>query len=430
MSLTPSNKAPVTPVRRIGALVLAGVLACAMLLVGGGPAAAANPGTHRLATWNMQVGSDRWSGVRTLSRTFSVVALQEVPRAAPGGSHLLGQNGNIRSYLWDIGNGQFRYLHILNQRSRNLGIVTSFFPDSVHELTGGYRSALAAVRREDGTVFASVHAASNGGRPNDAAGLIRRVAGYASNNNIANWVVLGDFNRSPQAVANDGVPQNTRIYNSGQATQLSNNELDYAASNVNTQNWHATVNPNYGSDHWPVGFSTLRASGSPRDLTIHADNSDRLLDVYNGQSANGSHVIIYHANGASNQRWRLLPMGRSAETGQPLYRIQTLSSGKCLDVHRGQKSNNGDYLNIWDCHGPNGEPDPGGSQRDTQNFTLEHPNWRFPNVTVLRNIGTRRVVNVDHNRTGDGTWLIQWPYQRNSDGTPAINETFYLHPRF
>ncbi|MEU3876639.1 MULTISPECIES: RICIN domain-containing protein [Streptomyces] len=429
MSLTSSDTAPVTLARRIGAVVLAGVLACTMLLVGGGPAAAAAPDTHRLATWNMQVGASRWSGVQRLSRTFGVVALQEVPAAAPAGAHLLGQNGNIRSYLWDVGSGQFRYLHILSQRSRNLGIVTSFYPDSVRELTGGYRSALAVVRREDRTVFASVHAASNGGRRNDAAALVRRVAGYASGNNVPNWVVLGDFNRSPRNVLGDGLPQNTRIYNSGQATQQSGNELDYAASNVNTQNWQATVNPNYGSDHWPVGFSTLRASGSPRDLTIHADNSDRLLDVYNGQSANGSHVIIYHANGGSNQRWRLVPAGRSAETGQPLYRIQTLSSGKCLDVNKGQKSTSGDYLNIRDCHGPNGEPDPGGPQRDTQNFTLEHPDWRFPNLTVFRNVSTHQVANVDHNRTGDGTWLVQWPYQRNSDGTPAVNEAFYLHPR-
>ncbi|KAB7849996.1 RICIN domain-containing protein [Streptomyces mobaraensis] len=430
MSVTFSERTPALLARRLGALLLAGILACALLLTGGGPAAAVDPDTHRLATWNMQVGSDRWNGVRTLARTFDVVALQEVPGSAPGGSRLISRNGNLHSYRWDLGRGQVRYLHILIQGSRNLGLVTSFYPDSVRELSGGYRSALAAVRREDRTVFASVHAASNGGRPNDAASLIRRVAGYASGNGIANWVVLGDFNRSPQAVANDGVPLNTRIYNSGQATQQSGNELDFAASNVNTQNWHAAVNPNYGSDHWPVGFSALRASGSPRDLTIHADNSDRLLDVYNGQNANGSHVIIYHANGGANQRWRLLPVGRPGDSGQPLYRLQSLSSGKCLDVNRGQKSGNGDFLNIWDCHGPNGEPDPGGYQHDTQNFTLEHPNWRFPNLTVLRDNGTHRFVNVDHNRTGDGTWLIQWPYQRNGDGTPAVNESFYFHPRF
>lgn len=62
-------------------------------------ASAAPPDTHRLATWNMQVGSDRWSGALTLSRSFDVVALREVPAAAPAGAFPLGQQGNIRSYL-------------------------------------------------------------------------------------------------------------------------------------------------------------------------------------------------------------------------------------------------------------------------------------------------------------------------------------------
>ncbi|WP_327430432.1 hypothetical protein [Streptomyces sp. NBC_01236] len=80
-------------------MIATAVLTVGLLAAGGGTASAAPPDTHRLATWNMQVGSDRWSGALTLSRSFDVVALREVPAAAPAGAFPLGQQGNIRSYL-------------------------------------------------------------------------------------------------------------------------------------------------------------------------------------------------------------------------------------------------------------------------------------------------------------------------------------------
>jgi len=69
----------------------------------------------------------------TLPRSFDVVALREVPAAAPAGAFPLGLQGNIRSYLWPIGQGQFRCLSILDQPSRNLGISTAWNPDEVIE---------------------------------------------------------------------------------------------------------------------------------------------------------------------------------------------------------------------------------------------------------------------------------------------------------
>ncbi|MFJ8390859.1 RICIN domain-containing protein [Streptomyces sp. NPDC094438] len=204
----------------------------------------------------------------------------------------------------------------------------------------------------DSTMFASIHAASNGGAPNDAASLVRRVAQRAFDGVILNRVVLGDYNRAPQNLQSDAIPGDALIYNSGQATQQSGNELDYMVSNVETGNWQAAVNANYGSDHCPVIFSSLQAGAGPQELTIHADNSDRLLDVYQGNDRNGTHVIIYHPNGAANQRWKLYPIGQTGESGRPLYRIVSSKSNKCLDVDRGQGSPPGDYLNIWDLPQP------------------------------------------------------------------------------
>jgi hypothetical protein len=380
-----------------------------------------------MATWNMQVGSDRWLGVQTLARDHSVVALQEVPNAPPGGAFPLGTNGNIRSYLWNVGGDTWRYLYILDQPSRNLGIVTSFHPDQVMELGGGYRSALAVINEADSIMFASIHAASNGGRRNDAANLVGRVARAAFDEVVLNYVVLGDYNRSPNDVFSDGLPADALLYTSGQATQLNSGELDYMVSNVETENWQASVLANQGSDHWPVTFSAIRAAAGPRDLTIHAANSGRFLDVYGGQTSNGTHVIIYHPNGGVNQHWKLYPLGLLGSTSKMLYRIVTDAGNNCMDVDHGQASHQGDYLNVWDCHNINGAPTPGGYQHDTQNFSLEHPSPRFPNQIILRDNSTGLYVNVRENRTGDGTWLIQWPYQADNNGVVA-NEIFYLHP--
>ncbi|HEY2765151.1 MAG TPA: RICIN domain-containing protein [Pseudonocardiaceae bacterium] len=420
--------------RALAALLAAGLLAALFMVAGGGQALAAAPDSRWLATWNMQVGADRWLGVQTLARNHPVVALQEVPSAPPGGAFPLGTNGNISSYLWSIGGGQYRYLYILAQPSRNLGMVTNFVPDQVMQIPGPYRSALAVVDDTAGSsvMYASIHAASNGGAPNDANTLVNNVAQAAFNDVIQSYVVLGDYNLSPDTLFARGLPSGAEIYNSGQATQLNAGELDYMVANVETQNWQASVLPNQGSDHWPVTFSAIRAAAVPRDLTIQPSNSTSsplgsVLDVQGAGTANGTHVITYHPDGGINQRWKLYPLDMLGSDSQMLYRFVTDAGDNCMDVNRGQNSRQGDYLNVWACHQLNGLPDPGGSQADTQNFTLEQPNPRFPNQLMIRDNATHEYVNVYNNNTSDGTWLIQWPYQANNNGV-VPNEIFYLHP--
>ncbi|MGW2231448.1 RICIN domain-containing protein [Streptomyces formicae] len=403
------------------------LLTCAGLVAGSGTAQAANPDSHVAATWNMQAGPDRWAGAYNLSRTHDVVALQEVPQGRPAGSYYQGMVNGVEHYLWVQGdNGPLRHLYILRTTTRDLGMVTAWQPDNVLAIPGVYRPALGVVNRADGILFASVHAASGGG--NDAGSLLRRIAETAFLQGFLDWAALGDFNRSPQDLPALGLPSGARIYNGGQATQQSGNELDYMVSDVDTDRWQASVLPNYGSDHWPIRFGALQASAGPAELTIHADNSDRLLDVYQGGSANGTHVIQYHDNGADNQRWYLRWLGILGDTGKPMYKIVSKQTGKCVDVANGQSSHAGDYLNIWDCHPLVGGP--GGPRRDTQNFTLEHPNPTFPNLTVLRDNSTGLYANINRNETGDGAWVIQWPYQLGPNWpNPAANEIFYLHPR-
>jgi hypothetical protein len=428
--------------RTLAALVAAGLLAVLVTVAGGGGRAlAAGADSRWLATWNMQVGSDRWLGVQTLALGHPVVALQEVPSAPPGGAIPWpappGTPANIRSYLWPVGSGQYRFLYILPQASRNLGMVTNFEPDQVMDIPGVYRDALAVVDDTAGSsiMYASIHAASNGGSPNDAGSLVNRVATAAYNDVIQNYVVLGDYNVSPQNLLARGLPSGAEIYNSGQATQQSGNELDFMVSSVQTQNWQASVLPNQGSDHWPVGFSSIMAAAEPRDLTIQPSNtgagtsipSGSFLDVQGAGTANGTHVIEYHPDGAVNQHWKLYPLGVLGSDSQMLYRFVTDAGNNCMDVNNGQNSHQGDYLNVWQCHASNGSPDPGGVQADTQNFTLESANPRFPNQLMIRDNATREYANVYNSSTSDGTWLIQWPYQANGSNI-VPNEIFYLHP--
>lgn len=411
--------------RRMIAVLFTLACLCGLLATGGGTAHAANPETNRVATWNMQVGRDRWQGAAAIARDNTVLALQEVPNEAPAGARYLGTIGDtIDHYEWTIARGVTRHLYILYTPSRNLAIATAWVPREVVEIEGMYRPALMVTHPIDDVAFASIHAASGNGF--DVRPLVQDVADQANGRGLNHWAVLGDFNLTPDRARLLGLPADSRIYSSGQATQQSGNELDYMISNVDTEDWQATVGDNRGSDHWPVYFSALRAGALPPELTIHADNSDRLLDVFQGNDTNGTHVVQYHANGAVNQRWRLQSIGTSTSTGHMMYRIMSSDSGKCLDVNRGQQSGWGDYLNIWDCHDIDGVPGSGGNQRDTQNFTLEHPDPRLPNITMLRNNATGLYANISNNDRGDGAWVVQWPDQ--SGRFPAPNESFYLHP--
>jgi hypothetical protein len=417
-------------VHRRRSLVAAVVAAIALMLVASGAAYAQNPpDSHRPGTWNMQISASRWGAVYSLSSFHSVVALQEVPSAPPAGAVATGRRvGNVVEYRWQQGRrGPLRYLYILPQRSRNLGVVTSFRANRFFEIPGVYRSLLAVYDGNTNMMFASAHASANGG--GDAASLVTRGRNRATANGW-NWAVLGDFNRDPQRLAR---PPGTYLYNAGQATQQSGGELDYMVSNIGTDNWQAAVGVNQGSDHWPVYFGSMRAAaGDPaRVVTIHGASNGGVLDVLgdeHDENADGEKVGVYHYHNGDNQLWSVQPQFSIA--GRVLYRILSQISGigapndKCLDVNNGQQSQAGDYLNIWTCHQPDGQPDPGGPSSDTQNFTLEHPDPYQPNLTMIRDNATNQYANVLGDAQGDGPTVGQWPYQAG-----ARNEYFYFHPQ-
>jgi hypothetical protein len=70
---------------------------------------------------------------------------------------------------------------------------------------------------------------------------------------------------------------------------------------------------------------------------------------------------------------------------------------------------------MWDCGTP------------TQNWELVRPYDLFPDHVMLRNDYTGRYMNVQNNYTHNGTWLIQWPLQREANGHAVLWEQFHFH---
>ncbi|MGW2388479.1 RICIN domain-containing protein [Streptomyces lydicamycinicus] len=407
-------------------LLVAFLLACAGIATSTGTAQAAAPDSHRPATWNMDQSRARWTGAYELAITHDVVALQEVPSTPPHAARHQGTVNGVDHYLWQEGErGEERHLYILRTPSRNLGMITSWTPDDVLNITSVYRPALGVIDRADGIMFASVHASSRQG--GDSGRLLWEVALEAAAEGIAHWAAIGDFNIAPESIGRLFPPGNYRVYNPGQPTHVNGSEYDYMVANLTTDRWQATVRSNPGSDHWPVRFGALLGAAGPRSFTMEAQHSDLLLNVDHGNSANGTHVVQSQDHGEAS-RWFLRPLHRTNPPGQPLYRLVSATGYKCLDVHNGQHSKDGDYLEIDTCHLPDGSPEPGGYLHDTQNFTVEHPVAHQPNMTVLRNQATGDYVSISGNSTRDGAWAIQSPYETGSGSYPVGNETFYLHP--
>lgn len=404
-------------------LLTCALLCAAFLTVSGGTATAANADTHRLSTWNMQRGTNRWQYALELSTHSDVVALQEAPVTPPNAARRLHGNygAGISGYVipGNRARGQ-RYLFILSQGNNpslgvNPAMITSWLPDHVLNIDGVYRDALAVVNTTDSTMFASIHASATGGT--DSGSLVRRVAAAAGTLGLQDWAVLGDFNRDPTTLPALGLPNGSHIYNSGMATQQSGGELDYMVSNVLTQNWQASRGVAHDSDHWPVTFSSLRAGANPTRFTISDHGNSSVLDVYAAQQANGTHIILYHPDSGTNQLWSL----RTAGLYGQFDRLVSAASGKCMDVDNGTASTIGSQMNIWDCHNSS-------TANDTQEFALEHPVPLFPNLTTVENTQTELYLNVSENSNADGTPVIQYTQQYGQLPYPANNESFYFHP--
>ncbi|MDF3290137.1 hypothetical protein [Streptomyces silvisoli] len=416
--------------RSLAGLLTAFLLACAGLIASSGTAQAA-PDDHTMATWNMNQSPDDWRDAYNIARVHDVVALQEVPIRVPAGAVRQPDVNGVEHYLWQEGTrGPERHLYILRPGGsvRNMGMITSWEPDDVFNIPSVNRPALAVLNRADDILIASLHARTRGG--SDVGALLQRIEFAAARSNVGHWAALGDYNRAPATIRQlTYQPANMHIYNPGRPTHRSGGEWDYMITNFTTDRFQATVDTGRLSDHWPVYFHALQAAAGPTPFSMEAENSHLLLRAAGNTPENGAHVYQSQDDFATHSRWILRSINRINWLGQELYRIENLSdSNLCMDVEFGQQSHVGDYLNITTCHKVDGSPEPGGYLRDTQNFTLDHPDPLFPNLTMLHDNATGLYASILGNSTRDGAGAVQDRYHTHQWPDPDANETFYLHP--
>lgn len=311
-------------------------------ITGGAPPARAAAQDYLMATWNMQRKSEVWVNAGNLARENAVVALQEVPLSPPAQAQRVNNPAlpaNIEQYDWTVSRGVERHLYILRTINLSIGIITSFVPSEIVELPAalnGWRSGLAVTNAADSMLFASIHAASGSGF--DVSDLLAEASRTAGSRNLANWAVLGDFNRAPDTIT---VPAGARVHSQVArpgapivGTQLSGNELDYMVSNVQTPDnrWDARVGLNYASDHYQVTFGRMAAAAQPVAVKFRNTQSAtaKVLEMYSLYPSTSANVTQSTWRHSLDQVWQTQ---RSVSLAGRVYsQLKGMNGGKCLDT--------------------------------------------------------------------------------------------------
>lgn len=390
------------------AVLLAGLIT----VLGAPPAGAANLENHRPVSYNMQGGqggdvTPKWSNdIPQLLRNHDVLALQEagpLPALDPNGlfhyQDTTTINGyNIYHYLRNFGtenNVILRHVYFMqtdpNGNRVNLAMVTEAEPDALWVTTPPFNGARPSFGVQLGnTAFHDVHGASGNG--NDMPGIIRAVAAGAQAAGI-DYAVLGDFNRHPDTL-NGRLPAGAHVYRPGATTQVSGGELDYMVADRDVPLFTGHVMPGISADHLPVEFGVINlraAAGYAMGSYSAYGDQERIVDIFNDETANGTHVIVYDNHNGGNQHFDFVP------TADGHYNLRNQETGKCLDLNRGTGARAGDYVNEWDCQG-----------QTTQNWDVEY--WTSdPGAAAISNTYTGWCLDVFRGGTGNGTWTDVWP---------------------
>jgi hypothetical protein len=392
----------------LGAAV-AVLLATLAVVVPGTPVHAANLEQHSPATYNMQGSNSdttpKWSNdIVQLTIQHDVLALQEagpVPAQDPNG--LFAYQGSFSSgpltvyhYLRNFGTSSrpiVRHVYFMetdpNGHRVNLAMVTAAEPDTVWftVATGGRPNFGVQFGQ---TVFFTIHALSGGGT--DAQAAVAAIANGVRGAGL-DYAIMGDFNRNPNTLAGL-LPNGAHIYRSGDPTQQSGGELDYmvASRDLGAAGvfYEGHVLGGIGSDHFPVEFGAvpLQAAAAPYKIGSYSNYTDqeRILDVFQNDSSNGTHIVTWEQNGGLNQVFTFQP------TADGNYTIRSGSTGKCLDLNNGPNATAGDYVNEWDCLG-----------QATQEWWVGY--WPSdPGALAIVNTTKNLCLDEFKNGTGNGVW--------------------------
>ena len=130
--------------------------------------------------------------------------------------------------------------------------------------------------------------------------------------------------------------------------------------------------------------------------------SNQVLDVYRGGKDNGVNVISWADNGTNGQKWQFV------RTGNGIYKIMSVVSGKCLEV-AGQDSNtNGGNVQQWDY-------EDGWSNKlwklwltkDNKLVFLNTASYRALNITGGTATNGANVTVQDRNRSANQSWTLR-----------------------
>ncbi|HEY2672248.1 MAG TPA: RICIN domain-containing protein [Rugosimonospora sp.] len=137
--------------------------------------------------------------------------------------------------------------------------------------------------------------------------------------------------------------------------------------------------PAHGAVMYRVtGGTTGGGTGGGSTGILRGAGSNRCLDAYNNQTANGTKVEIWDCNGGANQQWTLTPSGQLQVYGT-----------KCLDAYNNQTTN-GTIVELWDCNG----------QTNQQ--------WRMNADGTITGVQSGLCLDVTGGATANGTQIELW----------------------
>jgi hypothetical protein len=198
---------------------------------------------------------------------------------------------------------------------------------------------------------------------------------FQGSNDGSTWTTLDT--QSNQAFV-DRFRQNT--YNIGNTAAYRYYQLNVTANNGNTTSLQLAE----------LGLWSDTGRTLPDGTYLFVNKrSNKVLDVYNGGTADGTNVDQWGWNGGNNQKWTLTHLGN----GQ--YQAVGVGSGKLLEV-AGASTANGANVQIWPSNNNN-----------CQKWTIipvGNGNYKFLNVN------SGKAVDVSSGSTADGANVLQWPY--------------------
>ncbi|MFE9775750.1 GDSL-type esterase/lipase family protein [Streptomyces sp. NPDC005931] len=297
-------------------ITLAGLLAGALLAAV--PAVAAPLSSTPLVQENIQgatSGADsKWSTtVSGYARMAEIVALQEVGPQPPGVRQAtivqpqlpqVGRRGYVQHHLWTPWREAYDVYFLQTDANggtfeggrNNIALVTQRPADEVYAVPNPNGRPALGVRFGNDWYF-TFHAQSMGGRPNDSADMLQRVANWVNGRGRGEqWTVMADFNLEPGTFA---TPPGTQTYRTHLPTHQSGGELDFAVSSTRIPGHPVNRLNGAAPDHYAVAIGAMRAGAEPPPLNLDLDVKlmpvgDSITDGQNSSANNGYREPLWH----------------------------------------------------------------------------------------------------------------------------------------